>query len=156
MRTGRDATICRARDTAGFTLIEAAVVLLIVAVVVGALTPSVVRQLSRARTNRAATVVAATFYQAQTTAGRGRSPVIIQFNTSAMTMTMTETSSGSVLRTQQFGPDSDFKLTTFTASPATVTILPTGMASSSVTVSVGGGGLSRQVLLTRAGMIRIQ
>ncbi len=130
--------------------------MLIVAVVVGALTPAVSRQLTHARTNRAATVVAAAFYQAQSTAGRGRAPVTVVFDPTAMTMTVNASSSGTSLRTQRFGPTSDFKLSVLTASPTSVVILPTGMASSSVTVTLGGGGFTREVLLTRAGMIRIR
>ena len=57
---------------AGFTIYEAMMVLLIVGIVVGALTPSVRRQLTRARINRAANVMAADLMLAQSIAGRQR------------------------------------------------------------------------------------
>ena len=72
----------------GFTLIEAVMVLLIVATVIGALAPSVVRQISHARVNRAANVVAADFFQAQSLAGRQQKPVVFTVDSSARTITV--------------------------------------------------------------------
>jgi prepilin-type N-terminal cleavage/methylation domain-containing protein len=156
MASARDEAACRKSGQSGFTLIELAMVMVIIAVVVGALTPSVVRQLSHARTNRAATVVAADFYHAQSVAGRQRSPVAMTFDAVARTMTLTAPATGATLAVRRFGPGSDFGLTIFTASPASVLVLPTGMASGSVTVTVGDASYTRRVLLTRAGMIRIK
>jgi len=131
-------------------------VLLIVGVVVGALTPSVVRQITHARVNRAASVVAADFYQAQSLAGRRMSAVYVTFNNTAKTTVITlPPPASTVLLTRRFGPESDFKLETFTATPSTVQVLPSGMANLSVTVTVAGAGHTRQVRMTRAGQIRI-
>jgi type II secretory pathway pseudopilin PulG len=65
---------CPTPSPAGFSIIEAVMVLLIVATILAALTPGVIRTLSHARVNRAATVVAAQFYVAQSLAGRQRKP----------------------------------------------------------------------------------
>jgi len=140
----------------GFTMIEAVMVLLIVATVVGALTPSVVRQISHARVNRAANVVAADFYLAQSLAGRQHAPVIVTFDSTNMLTTITQPPPASTsLVTRRFGLDSEFKLTTFTASATPVQILPNGMASAAVILTVSNGSYTRQVRMTRAGQIRV-
>ena len=153
-RTGGAA--CRDPGQSGFTLAEAAIVLLIVAVVIGALTPGVVRQLSHSRTNRAASMVAASFFQAQSLAGRQHVPVIIAFNSTSMLMTISQPPpTSTVLVTRRFGSDSEFKLTAISAAPTAVMVLPNGMASGSVTVTLSGGSYSRQVRMTRAGQVRV-
>ena len=129
-------------------------VLIIVATVVGALTPSVARQITHARINRAANVVAGDFYLAQSLAVRQRSPVIMTFDGGLKTTTIA-LPSGTALFTRRFDIDSEFKLSAFSASPASVTLLPSGMANSSVTVTIGGSDYNKRVRMTRAGQIRI-
>ena len=156
MASATSGDACRDSSQAGFTLIEATIVVIIIAVVVGALTPSVVRQLEHARTNRAANVVAAEFFQAQTTAGRQRTPVALSFDATAKTLTVSAPASGTTLAVRRFGLESEFKLTTFSATPSSVLVLPTGMASATVTVTVGTADYSRRTVMTRAGMIRVR
>jgi len=140
----------------GFTVIEAVMVLLIVATVIGALTPSVVRQISHARVNRAANVVAADFYLAQSLAGRQHGPVIVTFDSTNMLTTITQPPPANTnLLTRRFGLDSEFKLTVFIASATPVQILPNGMASAAVVLTFGNGSYTRQVRMTRAGQIRV-
>lgn len=143
------------RGTAGFTLFEAVMVLVIVATVVGALTPSVVRQLSQARVNRAATVMAAEFLQAQTLAGRQRRPIVVAFDVVNRIVFVNDPATSTTVSLRRLGDDSDFRLTSLTASTGSVLILPNGMANTAVTVTVGSAGYTRQVRLTRAGQVRI-
>jgi len=131
-------------------------VLTIVALVVGALTPSVRRQLMHARVNRAASVVAGDFFLAQSIAGRQRVPVTITFDGTAQTTTITDSRvSATVLVTRRFGLDSDYKLVSFGASPTSVLVLPNGMATTTVIVTLSDGSYQRQVRLSRAGQVRI-
>jgi len=131
-------------------------VLTIIAAVVGALAPSVRRQLMHARVNRAASVVAGDFFLAQSIAGRQRVPVSIAFDDTAKSTVITDSrSSTTVLVTRRFGPGSDFNLVTFAAAPASVLVLPNGMATTTVTVTLGDGSYQRQVRLSRAGQVRI-
>ena len=129
-------------------------VLIIVATVVGALTPSVMRQITHARINRAANVVAGDFYLAQSLAVRQHSPVIVTFDSTLKTTTIA-LPSGTALFTRHFDLDSEFKLTAYSASPASVTLLPSGMSNASVTVTIGGSDFNKRVRMTRAGQIRI-
>lgn len=143
-------------DRLGFTLIEAVMVLLIVATVIGALMPSVVTQIAHARVNRAANVIAADFFLAQSLAGRQRAPVMVAFDsTNKQTLITQPPPANTNLLTRRFGVDSEFKLTSFSASATPVQVLPNGMASTAVVVTVSASGYSRQVRMTRAGQIRV-
>lgn len=140
----------------GFSIIEAVMVLLIVVVVVGALTPAVVRQITHARVNRAANVVAADFFLCQALAGRQHSPVTLALDSVAMTSTITNPfPTSTTLFTRHFGKDSEFKLSVLRSSVAGVQILPNGMVNASVTITIGDGSYTRQVRMTRAGQVRV-
>lgn len=129
-------------------------VLLIIATIIGALTPSVMRTISHARVNRAANVVAADFMMAQSLAGRRQRPVRFTVDSSAATITVT-TAGGATLYVRRFGLDSEFKLTTLSASANPILVLPNGTANSATTVSIGSPGYSRQVRMSRAGQVRV-
>lgn len=141
---------------AGFTLYEAMMVLLIVGIVVGALTPSVRRQLTRARINRAANVMAADLMLAQSIAGRQRIPVRVSYDVINKLVTVVDSrASATNYLTRRFGLDSDFKLTSLSASPTTLLVMPNGMASTGVTITLSDGSFQRRVTMTRAGLVRI-
>jgi type II secretory pathway pseudopilin PulG len=146
---------CAQTRSAGFTIFEAVMVLLVVLVVVAALTPGVSRALNHARVNRAANVVAAQFYLAQSMAGRQHQPVTVLVSPGAKTITISDAVTATVLLTRGFGKDSGFNLLALSATPASVYILPSGMASASVTVTVGDPTYQQQVWMSRAGQIRI-
>jgi Tfp pilus assembly protein FimT len=146
---------CPTPRPAGFTIFEAMMVLLIVLTVVAALTPGVTRTLTHARVNRAANVVAAQFYMAQSMAGRQHRPVTMLVSPGAKTITISDAVTSTVLITRQFGSTSEFNLLALSAVPATVYLLPTGMASASVIVTVGDASYKQQVRMTKAGQIRI-
>lgn len=131
-------------------------VLLIIATVVGALTPSVVQQITHARINRATRVIAADFYLAQSTASRTRKPVSMTVDSAARTVTMTDTQSAATLSTRQFGTTSEFKLKQLYSVPATIIVFPSGMMNASVSVTVGDPSYRRYINVSRAGQIRIQ
>jgi prepilin-type N-terminal cleavage/methylation domain-containing protein len=155
-KASRCEAACRTPGLNGFTLIEAMIVLVIVATVIGALTPSVMQQIAHARANRAANVAAAILLEAQTLAGRGRTPVVVSFDQTAKTIRIALPAPAStVLSTRRFGLDSEFKLTVFTATQASITVRPNGTANTSVTITLGGGGLTRQVRMTIAGQVRM-
>lgn len=130
-------------------------VLVVVATVLGALAPTVARQLTHARINRAATVIAGDFFLAQGLAARQRSPVILQVSASAKTVTISDSRTATVYTTRHYGPDSDFKIQQFSASPTSLVVLPNGMANTTVTVTLSDGTYQRQVKMSRAGQIRI-
>ncbi len=144
------------RQSPGFSLIEAIMVLLIIATVVGALTPSVIRQITHGRINRAASVIAADFYLAQSTAARTRKPVSMTVDSTAKTVTVIDTQTGTSLYTRQFGSSSEFKLQGLAGVPASIVVFPSGMLSAAVAVSVGDASYLRHINVSRAGQVRIQ
>lgn len=129
-------------------------VLLIVAVVIGALTPSVLRQIEHARINRAANVIAADFLQIQTMAGRQQAPLRMVVDVTLKTISINLTS-GTTLSVRRLGTDTEFKIGTLAASPTSVLVLPSGMASTQITITVTTSGYSKQIRMSRAGQVRI-
>ena len=144
------------RAERGFSLIEAVMVLLIVATVVGALTPAVIRQISHARVNRAAATVASDFFLAQSIAGRQHFPVVVTFDSTAKTTTITQPPPASTtLLTRVYGPNSEYHLVSYSASPGSVEVYPNATGNSAVTVTLSDGSYSRQVKMSRAGFVRV-
>lgn len=143
----------RTRRPRGFTVIEALIVVVIMMTVVGAMMPSMAKQVSRARVNRAANSIAADFLMAQSLAGRQHAPIRVAFDPSERKVIIS--SAGTTLITRRYGPNSEFKLTGFTVSVSAVLVLPNGMANQAVTVTVSGGGYSRQTRMSRAGQVRL-
>jgi type II secretory pathway pseudopilin PulG len=151
----RSRTSSESRQRAGFTLFEAIIVLVIVATVVGALTPSVSRILSRARVNRAAVVVAADLMMAQSLAGRQRRAVAVTVDSVQRSVTVSTADLATALARRQLGADSEFKLATCTSNPPSFIVYPNGTANTAVTLAVGAAGYQRQVKMSRAGLIRV-
>lgn len=129
-------------------------VLVIVLTVLGSLAPVARRQINHARINRASGVVAADFYLAQSLAAKARSPVKVVFDATAKTAFI-QLPNDSVLQRRYYGPESEFKLVSLSASPSQVLVLPNGMTNGSVTVTLTDGEYTRQVRMSRAGQIRV-
>lgn len=145
-------------ERAGFTIYEAMMVLLIVGIVVGSLMPSVRRQLTRARMNRAANVMAADLMLAQSIAGRQRVPVRVEYDVGDRRMTIVDSRPAATnYLTRRFGPNSDFKLQVIamTATPTLLLVLPNGTTSAGLTVTLTDGTFQRRITMTRAGLIRV-
>ena len=140
----------------GFSLFEAIMVLLIVATVVGALTPAVVRQISHSRVNRAASSIASDFFLAQSLAGRQHLPVIFTVDSVNKVTTISQPPPASTtLISRHYGTDSEFHLVRYLASPLSVEVYPNATANTTITVTVSDGAYSRQVKMTRAGFVRV-
>jgi type IV fimbrial biogenesis protein FimT len=144
------------RSRSGVTLIEAMIVIAIVAILVGMVAPAVSRQVTHSRVNDAAHVLAGHLEQAVTLAGRQRRPVRVSVDGAQKAMVIADRASGTIISRHAYGPQSEFKLETLSSSPATVDILPQGVATSAATFVVRIGSYARQVTITRAGLVRLQ
>jgi prepilin-type N-terminal cleavage/methylation domain-containing protein len=142
------------RKTRGFTLIETMAAVATGAILLGIVSRPVNATLDRIRVTRAAQVVAADLDLARSSAQRQRRPVRIVFDASAMRYAITDRATGTVLRSRELGAGSDLHLRTVTFSPTTVDVFPARMTSGALSVSVGSGGFSRQVTMSRTGMVR--
>ena len=144
------------RSRAGVTLVEALIAIAILGILIGALSPVVSRQISHSRVNNAAQTVAADLESALTLAGRQRRPVRLTVDPAQRSLVIADRSSGQVIVQHGYGAQSEYKLETLSSAPAVVDILPQGRATSAATVTVQIGGYSRQVTMTRAGVVRVQ
>jgi prepilin-type N-terminal cleavage/methylation domain-containing protein len=143
------------RSRAGFTLVEALLAIVVLGILAGALAPVVSRQISHSRVNNAAQTLAADLEHALSLAGRQRAPVRVTVDPAQRLVVITDRATGTVITRRPYGAASEFKVESLTASPASLDLLPQGMATSAATLTVGIGSYSRQVTLTRAGLIRV-
>lgn len=139
----------------GFTIIELLIVVLVLGIAATFATPPISRFIRHDRVNRAAAVVRSDLASIFALAGRQRSPVRLTANNTARTYTITDRKTGSVLRSRDFGPASEYSLTALSISPSTIDVFPNGVSSAAVTTVVTGGDYSRTVTATTAGFVRI-
>ena len=147
--------VAPSRSHWGFTTIEAVMVLLIVAVVVGSLIPTVHRQLTHARVNRGANTIAGDFLQAQSLAARQHAPVTLIINAASKNVMIVRTAQGDTLVKRYYGAGSDWNFQTFTTNVGSSIVFPSGMCSAAVTITIGGESLSRTITMSLAGQVRI-
>ena len=140
---------------AGFSLIEMMVTVSMLGIMVGMVAPNVSRDISHSRVNGAARVVAADLEQALSMAGRQRRPVRVVIDGSAKEIQLIDRVSGNLISRRPFGDVSEYKLYSIAGSPATVDLLPHGVATASTIVTLSAGGYSRTVTMTRGGHVRV-
>jgi prepilin-type N-terminal cleavage/methylation domain-containing protein len=140
---------------AGFSLIEMLVTVSMLAIMVGMAAPNVSRDISHSRVNGAAQVVAGDLEQALSLAGRQRRPVRVVVDASAKEIRLLDRVSGTLISRRQLGDMSEFKLYSVSGSPATVDLLPQGVATAPTIVTLSAGGYSRRVTMTRGGHVRV-
>lgn len=144
------------RSRSGVTLIEALIAIAILAILVGMVAPAVSRQITRARVNDAAQAIASDLESALSLAGRQRRPVRVTVDAAQRALLTADRASGQMITRRAYGPASDYKIETLSISPASIDILPHGVATSAATITVSTGAYSRQVTMTRAGVVRLQ
>jgi Tfp pilus assembly protein FimT len=107
------------------------------------------------RVNRAAQVLVADLQNGFAMAGRQRAPVRLTFTPDTKTYVFTDRATGTVFQTRIMNKQSEYALTSMTASSATVDVLPNGIGSTSFTVTVAQGDYSRSVTASSAGFVRL-
>jgi type IV fimbrial biogenesis protein FimT len=144
------------RSRFGFTLIETLIALAFIAILGGVAAPLVTRQMTHARVNNAAQVIAGDLEMALALAGRQRRPVRVTIDPSQRAVLVIDRASGQTLTRRVYGSVTEYKLQTLTASPASIDIMPHGVTTAATTLTVGIGSYSRRITLTRAGRVRVQ
>ena len=148
---------CRSRPSrSGVTLIEALIAIAILGIVIGMLTPMVSRQITHSRVNSAAQAIVSDLETALSVAGRQRRPVRVTVDAAQRALVTVDRASGQTIARHAYGAGSDYKVGVLSLSPASFDILPHGVATAAATVTVGIGSYSRQVTVTRAGVVRLQ
>ena len=143
----------------GFTMIEMALALVVVAILASMMIARIGSTISRSKVDRAASVVAADLENAFSTGGRLRQPLVFQCDCPNRTYRLNDQLNGGALRFERnFGPDSPFPLDSIVLNPATMTILPPGRVAATTLpfqVNIYSGGRARQISMSSAGFVRI-
>lgn len=139
----------------GFTLPEMMIVIVIVVLIAAMGFPGVSNAIRHGRVNQAVNIVAGDLESAVSYAARQRKPVRIAYSGGGTEFVIADRNTGAVLRRRELGPDTEWKLSTLTFSTATVDIFPAGITSLPLTIGVGADGYTRQVRLTRAGLVQV-
>jgi Tfp pilus assembly protein FimT len=126
------------------------------AIMVGMAAPNVSRDISHGRVNGAAQVVAGELEQALALAGRPPRPVRVTIDDAQKQIVLADRITGQVISRRQLGDLSEFKLYSVQGAPATVDLLPHGVATASLVVTLTAADYSRRVTMTRGGHVRVR
>jgi prepilin-type N-terminal cleavage/methylation domain-containing protein len=142
----------------GFTMIELALTLTVIAIMTAMMIPRFGRVMNSTRVNRTAAIVAGDLEQAFTLAGRYRKPMRITVTPGTATYTVTDVTGGAVRLRRQLR-DADLGNMTLAqenpAGGATVDVFPSGVSTDLLRVRITAGNSSRRVTLSTAGLVRI-
>lgn len=144
----------RRASRGGFTVIELLIVVAIAGILIAISANSIGNQIARDRVLRSATVVEGMLAEAGQVAVRRREPVTLTLN--GTTLSINRRSTGTVLRSRNFGPGFDLRATLAMTPSTGITIFPNGRASSGVRITVSGSGLTQSVSRTATGIVRRQ
>lgn len=142
-------------NRSGFSMIEMLLVLIIVGILASITIPRFSRAMRHERVNRAAQVLVADLQNGFAMAGRQRAPVRLTFTPDTKTYVFSDRATGTVFQTRIMDKRSEYALTTMTADPTTVDVLPNGIGSTALTVTVAQGDYSRSVTASSAGFVRL-
>jgi prepilin-type N-terminal cleavage/methylation domain-containing protein len=142
------------RYTAGFTVIEMLIVVVIFSIMTTMALPKIAQITTHARVNQAASVVAHDLSVAVSNATRQRKPVRILRGADKKSIFVLDRMSGTVLSMRSLGPADAYSLDSVAFSATPVDILPNGFTSRALTLTLWSAGYSRQVTMSRAAWVR--
>lgn len=138
----------------GFTVVELLIVMVVAGILISISANSIARQVRRDRVIRSATVVEGLLAEAGQLAVRRRSPVTVTL--SGTTFRINDRSTGTAVKSKDFGPGFDLQATLAFTPSTGVTIFPNGRASAALRVTVSGSGVTQAVSRTATGIVRRQ
>jgi prepilin-type N-terminal cleavage/methylation domain-containing protein len=153
--TGRPFSPGSQRCRRGFSMIEMLLVLIVIGILITISVPKMARVMRHERVNRAAQVVVADLQNGFAMAGRQRAPVRLTFTSTTKTYVFSDRATGTVFQTRIMDSRSEYALTTLSAAPSSIDVLPNGIGSASITVTVAQGDYSRTVTASSAGFVRL-
>ena len=142
-------------STAGFTLLELMLALVVLGVIMSSVLPRVRQAAAIWGARRVAGLVANDLENAFSLAARQRRPVRLSCTCGSQQYTVTDRAAGTTLVTQSLGQSSGYNISGLTFSTNTVDIFPTGISSAPLTVTITIGASAKQVTMTQAGQVRV-
>jgi prepilin-type N-terminal cleavage/methylation domain-containing protein len=140
----------------GFTLIELLMVITLMSIITSVAIWRMGPAIDHARVRRAASIMAADLQYAQMISARLRQPVVVLVNGSLRMYAIRDRTGTTIFRQRFVGPDTDYGVGTLGVVPVgSVELFPNGVATQGITVTFGTDGYTRQVRLSRAGMVRV-
>ena len=136
-------------------MLEMVVVMVIMGLLIAIAVPKLGTVMRHERVNRAAQVVVADLQNGFAMAGRQRAPVRLTFTAATKTYVFADRATGSVFQTRIMDNRSEYALTTLSAAPSAIDVLPNGIGSVALTVTVAQGDYSRTVTASSAGFVRL-
>ena len=144
------------RSSAGYTLVEMALVVLILGIISVMATNKLQPALQHAKVNSAAATVAADMQYAQLVAARQRKPVLLLVDQALKEYLIRDRDNATVVfRIRYLGADTDYGIDSLGADVSSMEIFASGVTRQNATFTVGLNGYTRQVRFTRAGQIRV-
>ena len=141
--------------TAGYTLLEMVVVVLVMGIIAVLSTTRLRPAIEHGKVSGAAGILAADIQYAQVIAARQRKPVVIIVDRSVKQYLIRDRATTTEFRTRFLGTDTEFTLDSLGSSLTSVEIFPNGITRQTTTFTVGLNGFYREVILSRAGQIRV-
>jgi prepilin-type N-terminal cleavage/methylation domain-containing protein len=142
-------------DRQGFTMIELALTIMLIAIMTAMMVPKIGRIIQATRINREIAIVVQDLEQAFTIAARSRKPMRLSCTCGTQTYTIADRTGGTVRLSRKLGADADLGTLTLTFSASPVDIFPSGIATAPDTVRITSGTSTRAVVMTTGGQVRI-
>ncbi len=139
----------------GFTALDLAYSLVITIILLSSAIPLLQEPIRHARVNRAARVVASDLRSAFSLAARQRRPVRMTFDPSGLTYSFSDRRDATVLQSRTFDEDADIPLSSIAVSATSIDVMPNGVASAPISVTVGARDYTREVTMMRGGLVRV-
>ncbi len=138
----------------GFTLMELLLVVVILGILAAAGLPQIGVLTAKEKASRAAQVLQVDVERAFAIAARLRKPVRLQFTNGSRSYDVRDIGTNTLRLTRRLDGTSDFSVETMTASPAIIHINPNGIADDTLNVIVTSRGTTREISMTRVGLLR--
>lgn len=139
---------------AGITLIEMAIVVVVLGILAAAGIPKITELTARNKADQATAIVQRDLERAFAIAGRLRQSVNIVANNGGKYYQVVDASDGTVRLNRRLFTTDEYGVQTMTFSPTTVTVRPNGTSDGPLTVTLVFAGATRQVAMSRVGLVR--
>ena len=146
------------RSRLGFTMVELALVLTLIAIMTAMAVPRIGRIMQANRVSRAAVTIASDFEQAFGIAARFRRPMRISCVCGSGTYTIADRTGGTVRLSRSLVGDADLGTMTLDFElpvSEVVDVFPSGVSTALLRVRITSGVSTRAVTLSTAGQVRI-